>query len=191
MIKLYLYRLGGFLDKAALSSRAEKSRLISKTAYKLLADRLTEINIEPKICKTDRGKPYIENSSYHISISHSDDAVLLAVSNEQIGVDIEKSREFSPHAEKRLFSEKEKTYLSLDDRNYRATVLWTLREAVCKATGEGFADWFFNCEFVDDDCNILSVYNGYNLKVIEIDGYICTVATVSAVDDIEFFDSTL
>ena len=192
MIKLYLYRLGGFLNKASLNSKAEKNKLISKTAYELISERLTELTGEaPAIKKTDRGKPYIVDLPYHISISHCDDAVLFAISDDVIGVDIERPREFSDHAKKRIFSENEKKYISNGDENKRSTVLWTMREAVCKATGEGMSQWFFDCSFANEASELVTEYDIYNLRVIEISDYICTLASVSSFDDIMLFDEAL
>lgn len=192
MIKLYLYRLGGFLSKAALASKAERNKLISKTAYNLMLEKLYEITgVSQIIRKTPKGKPYPEDSSYNISISHCDEAIFFAISDSDIGVDIEMEREFSLHAEKRLFSDNERIFISSGDKKRRSIILWTLREAVCKATGEGFSEWFFNCSFADDFGKIAEKYENLNLKVFEKEDFICTVAAESDLKDIEFIDITL
>ncbi len=196
MIKLYLYRLDNFLSKFIDESRIAKSKAISKMAYELLCDKAEEYTGQrATICKTDRGKPYIENSNLHISLSHSDNAIFFALSDMPIGVDVEAPRSFSAHAAKRLFGEREMKFISSGDESTNATILWTKREAVCKATGEGFSDWFFNCEFVDNSEQLVDSYlrNGLllNLKTFILDSSICTAAAVSSFDNIEFFDSIL
>lgn len=196
MIKLYFYRLNKFLDDLANEPRNIKSKAISKKAYELLQAKLCEYTGQRlNILKTDRGKPYIENSSLCVSISHSDNAILLAISDNQIGVDTECPRQFSEHASKRLFSKTECDYIVHGEESLRATTLWTMREAICKATGEGFSNWFFDCELVQDSDNVLELFEHnallLNLKNFIIDNNICTVAAVSSIDDIEFFDCEL
>ncbi len=184
MIKLYIYNLGGFLNKAAFNSKAEKNRLMSEKAYELLSSKLSELfGNMPVIKKTDSGKPYIENLPVYISISHTGDMAFLAISDSEIGVDIERERAFSSHMTARLFSENELEYINNGDKNEHSTILWCLREAVCKATGEGFSEWFFSCSFADCNGNLLSKYGDYNLKVINNDGYICAVAGASPLEE--------
>ncbi len=196
MIKLYFYKLNQFLSDFINEPRNIKSKAISKKVYELLDTKLYEhIGQSLNILKTDRGKPYLENSSLHISISHSDNAVLFAISDNEIGVDTEAPRHFSDHASIRLFSIKECDYIAHGKEDIRATTLWTMREAICKAAGEGFSDWFFGCELVEDCENTLDSYShkelSLNLKSIFIDNHICTVAAVSSTDDIEIFISEL
>lgn len=192
MIKLYVYSLGGFLNKAALNSKTEINRVVSEKSYELLRNKLFELTgAIPEIKKTDRGKPYVANLPVYVSISHAGDMVFFAIADGEIGVDIELTREFSLHMKARLFSDNELNYIRKGDENERSTILWSLREAVCKATGEGFSEWFFSCSLVDSYGALLTRYGDFHLDFFENNGYICTVACILPTDKITLFTDSL
>lgn len=92
------------------------------------------------------GKPYLEGNPFFFSISHSGDYVLCAVSDREIGADIQKTdctgkcrerqladRFFSPAEVERLGQ-----YSDAETASYFYT-LWTRKEAYGKLTGAGVA----------------------------------------------------
>ena len=83
----------------------------------------------------DNGKPYIENDSINISISHTEKyvAVILDQSDE-VGIDIESlDRDFSA-VEKRALSEDEIDDLDDDkmEKNFQLAIYWCAKEAIFK-----------------------------------------------------------
>lgn len=84
--KLYNERLYAYtLLTAALAEQKENLYFSNK-----------EDKEEPKVCFTEKGKPYVEGCDCDISLSHTDGAVLVAVSTVRfmkIGVDIERIKE--------------------------------------------------------------------------------------------------
>ncbi len=111
------------------------------------------LNIVPeslKISADNNGKPYIENCKIHFNISHCENMLVYAFSDEEIGIDIERIRPISLNILKRFFSEEEQEYVlghipTQDDykkcentetleRFYR---IFTLKEAICKKSGIG------------------------------------------------------
>ena len=98
----------------------------------------------------DNGKPHIKNCEIHFNISHCEDVVVCAFSDEEIGIDIEKIRPISLNIIKRFYSEKEQKYVlghsptqkdfqkcedeEILERFYR---IYTLKEAICKKSGIG------------------------------------------------------
>ena len=111
------------------------------------------LNISPEalvILTEKNGKPYIENCPIHFNISHCENTLVYAFSDEEIGIDIEKIRAISLSVAKRFFSEEEQKYIfgfiptkedikSFDDiityeKFYR---IYTLKEAICKKSGIG------------------------------------------------------
>lgn len=91
------------------------------------------------------GKPYLEGDEICFNMSHSDEiAVYAFVRNRQIGVDVERIRNF-PEAENifsRFFSPYEnKVFKSLPDEQKQEAFFrcWTLKEAYIKAVGDGLA----------------------------------------------------
>lgn len=90
----------------------------------------------------ERGKPYFENLPLYFNLSHSGDYVLCAVSDGEVGADIQK---FQPVDEmklaKRFFSESEcQAMARCEETKERQCLffrLWTRKEAYGKLTGEG------------------------------------------------------
>lgn len=85
------------------------------------------------------GKPVSPGSGLHLSLAHTDDRALAAVSRRIVGVDIERIRD-KPLAllDYILHPEEREHILSLELGWPRTLFLcWTLKEALLKATGSG------------------------------------------------------
>ena len=111
------------------------------------------LNIKPEdlVILTDKnGKPYIEGYPIHFNISHCENILLCAFSDEEIGADIEKIKPISVSVLKSFFSEEEQKYVfgktlseySSDDNNTpeireKFYKIYTLKEAICKKSGIG------------------------------------------------------
>jgi 4'-phosphopantetheinyl transferase len=108
-------------------------------------------NIQPKswiFDHNDFGKPSIGNTisdSIQFNISHSQDFIVVAVTNEQtIGIDVECIRERKSFNDliDHCFNKEEQLYLFEDNSREvfeRFFQLWTLKEAYIKAFGKGLA----------------------------------------------------
>ena len=82
----------------------------------------------PEIALTSRGKPYFpEHTSVHFNISHTKGAVLVGVSDQDIGVDIEKIRPVSQRMMQRFAKDTPEMFFEE----------WVRREARSKRTGKG------------------------------------------------------
>ncbi len=81
----------------------------------------------------DNGKPYIENNSINISITHTDRFVAVILhESEDVGIDIESlDRDFSV-VEKKALSEDEIEDLDDDKRNEQLAIYWCAKEAIFK-----------------------------------------------------------
>ncbi len=112
-----------------------------ETAYKMLSYGLkklydiTEYNIE----KGEHGKPFIaEYPEIKFNISHCKGLVVCGFSDNDIGVDAELIRDFSPRVMERIFSAEEKEFvMSSEDKNRDFFRIWTLKEAYGKYLGTG------------------------------------------------------
>lgn len=98
------------------------------------------------IAMREKGKPFLVEKTIHFNLSHTKNLAILAVSkNTEIGVDIEQSKQSNSHLEiaKRFFHPEEYNYLkkinSEQLQQEAFFVLWTSKEAVLKATGEGIS----------------------------------------------------
>jgi phosphopantetheinyl transferase len=89
-----------------------------------------------RIQKQADGRPYIQlgEQFLHIGISHCLEAILVAVSDEQIGIDIEPTnRKVDDRLRTRILSPMERNALN----RVETLRLWTLKEAALKFTGTG------------------------------------------------------
>lgn len=84
------------------------------------------------------GKPFLPGCpSCRYNLSHSGTAVLLGISDQEIGVDIETIRVLSPRVLRRCFTPAETEWCGQDAA--KMTALWTQKEAYSKWSGQGLA----------------------------------------------------
>lgn len=92
-----------------------------------------------EVLRTAKGKPYLENGPF-VSVSHTGDIVVVAVSESEIGIDAErKDREVKKQEEliRKYFSERETEYANTREKFLE---IWTKKESYGKFTGEGLGD---------------------------------------------------
>jgi len=86
----------------------------------------------------ETGKPNLIDGK-HISISHSHEFSTIIISNESVGIDIEKQREKSVKIASKFIGGAEHNYLNRSDINLYIegiTILWCAKEAVFKICNE-------------------------------------------------------
>lgn len=86
------------------------------------------------------GKPYLKDAVLQFSLSYTHGACIIALSDNEIGADIERLCAAKPHVAKRCFTDSESKYLHQDEGLFdqRFYELWTQKEAYVKYTGSGF-----------------------------------------------------
>lgn len=161
------------------------ARIINKEkrALKIAADRLcrkaiyefcgaSSENIE--FCKNEYGKPYVKNLPVHFSISHSGSMAVCAVSNNEIGIDIEKIRPIRIKAAEKFASPEELRYIKSNQNGFFE--IWTLKEAYFKCIGTGLGADIKDVSFNVTNDKIICSEIGYKLSFYEAaDGYVCSV----------------
>ena len=98
-----------------------------------------------RICRSAYGKPSLEgHSSVHFNISHTAGAIVCAVSDRPVGIDMEKKRKINLRVMNWFFTDQERTYVlyEKDKQDERFTQIWTMKEAYVKYTGKGLAESF-------------------------------------------------
>ena len=93
------------------NERARKQALAAELLvfYSVKKLRPKNIPIPPLRAAGEFGKPYFtENNDFKFNISHSGDWAVIAVSDCEIGIDIEKIGKLRTNIEKRILHEKEK-----------------------------------------------------------------------------------
>lgn len=87
------------------------------------------------ICRTQKGKPYVEGLSVHFSVSHSDHVWVCLVGEQESGVDIQNRTHHNYDAiAKRFFQPEEK--LAVQEHGLEAFIgIWCRKEAFIKYYG--------------------------------------------------------
>ncbi len=156
MIKLYL---------AAANGRDEHTVGASLARFALYDTYASHAPLK----KDARGKPYFDGASVHVSISHSKGMCLAAVSDSEIGVDIELIKdgdaEHLTRLAERYFTKAEADCVSAapTERFYE---IWCAKESYIKYTGEGFSRPLSSFSVLDGKmCFSHFEYHGYHVAV--------------------------
>ena len=122
--------------------RFDKDKKLSCGVYLLLQKMLKEENIPNPIFKTEKyEKPYISNyKDIHFNLSHSGNTVCCAISDKEIGCDVE----FIDHeidldiAKNYFFNSEYENIMKSDNPSDEFFKYWVLKESYMKYTGLGF-----------------------------------------------------
>lgn len=125
-----------------------------------------------KFCENSRGKPFIaKNNLIKFNISHTRNIVSVAISENNVGIDVETSLSTTDKQIVQLidfcFSENEKIYINFGkpDYAYRFCEVWTRREAYFKCLGCGLSIKN-NKKDIPEDFHFLSIqYKNYTVNV--------------------------
>lgn len=158
--------------------------LIRSSLSKILNCKPSEVILK----KTPSGRLELESAVLSFNLSHSNDIVILAVSENKIGIDIElvKPRNFLAVAEY-LFNEKEIAILKKSDtflaRNFYS--YWTLKEAFVKCNGKQILDRSAQFGGILEGKKIISTWNDeYQLLTFSIEkNYIVSVVLKTLNDE--------
>ena len=137
--------------------------LVGEILAKVAIKKTFGIDIaKQKLVYTEHGKPYlIDYPDIHFNISHSAECVVCAVSNNPVGVDVQKIGEYNFDIAKRVCNEKELVQIENSlDKASEFTKLWTQKEAVLKMYGVGIASG-----------DIKNCLDGHNIQSKRIEDY--------------------
>lgn len=140
-----LYEMSSNARKAKTDRfRFRKDKILSVGAEALLRHALRELGIpweEPVYSYGENMKPYLAwQEGIFFNISHAGEYVMLAVSDAEVGCDIEKIGPVSPGVARLTLSPEERQRLAACDEAGKELLFcryWVLKESYLKATGEG------------------------------------------------------
>jgi 4'-phosphopantetheinyl transferase len=116
--------------------------LLGECIARWALSRSTGIPPEKQVIqRTEKGKPWLNaESAPFFNVSHSGEWIVVALSEQNVGVDVERIRTPVYRVAKRYFSPKEVRFLNaLDepDKKLYFFDLWTLKESYLKLLGKG------------------------------------------------------
>lgn len=170
MATFYLYKAENSTDRQYLSDFGKT--IIKYIFFKTYGEKLCDNDI----LKNENGKPYTQKKpDFHFSISHSENAVAVAFSKDQIGIDIEKIRNTNLKVANRFFTPEEQEYIKSDTALSRTRFfeIWTKKEAVIKKSGLKLRD--------------IKTAKSEHITTFLEDGYVISVCTEKS-EKIEFID---
>lgn len=132
------------IDRASrfLKQEDKENYLLRKYALRIILGNFSgRPPAEIRYHKTENKKPAIANIQFNTS--HTKGYAVIAVSQETVGIDIEYLNRDFDYSDllPSCFSAEESRLISLsEDMQQRFYILWTRKEALIKATGEGLAE---------------------------------------------------
>lgn len=129
--------------KKALQYKKLDDRKRSVLAFVLLQRALREeygITEVPEFVYNEFGKPSLPNLPIYFSLSHCKDAVACAVSDHNIGIDVESIVPYNPDMARRVCTADELKMLDQSsNKDVEFIKLWTVKEAISKYEGMGLS----------------------------------------------------
>lgn len=150
----------------------KKLSLYSDLLVRILACQILHLNNDCiEFEQNDFGKPYIKGArDFHYNISHTRNAIAVAISDTPIGIDIEKITNAELKIVNRFFTAKEQIYINKNKKetNKLFYQIWTKKEAYIKFIGKGLAVQL-------DSFDVLENKISRHISTFELDDYIISV----------------
>ena len=167
---LPMERLSDERRDKALRYRFTLSRKLSVGVYLLLCLALKEeYGIEEAVLFSynENGKPFLKDYPHiHFNLSHCKKALACAVSDSEVGVDVQDIRPVSEKVAKRVLTENEYTgYKAAQSPDEYFCEIWAVKESFLKRTGQG----------IREDLRKISAESITKKTVYSGDGYFCCV----------------
>ena len=169
-----------------LHSKDKDSFICRRTALRILLGRYTGLEpAEIEFIPGKNKKPELKNhANIYFNVSHSEELILIAISDKSIGVDIEHIKPELNSAEvlKYAFNEQEITFIN-DSKQPADSFfeLWTRKEALTKASSKGLDDDLCKIPSLDGEHKlnkeIIALEGDWQLNSFKIDKeYIASIA---------------
>ena len=98
--------------------------------------------------KANEKPSLVSESEMYFNISHSGNYVALALSEMEVGCDIQEIRPYNPKVAKRNYSQKETEFIEKSHNKDESFIrFWALKESVLKFTGMGISGGLSNYDF--------------------------------------------
>ena len=171
----HLSSLPVWRKEKALQYKKLDDRKRSVLAFVLLQRALREeysIAEVPEFVYNEFGKPSLPNLPIHFSLSHCKDAIACAVSDHNIGIDVESIAPYNPDVARRVCTAAELEMLEQSaNKDVDFIKLWTMKEAISKYEGMGLSLPF--CEIKTENYAVASRILGESNCIVSVCGDGC------------------
>ena len=139
----FFLRQAHFINPENLQRISHPQARLQWLASRLLLYRVLGPDHYKNLQKDSVGKPISENESFELSISHSDELVAIAISQQPIGIDIQRISAKMERIAHKFVPEKElETLMGMSKLSLETLhVHWGTKEALFKAYGKGQLDF--------------------------------------------------
>lgn len=165
-----------YYSKASIQrkEKIDAFRFINDSKLSLMAEMLlryalkeNKLNEDINYLYNENKKPYLKDNIY-FNLSHSGDYAICAISENEVGCDIEKIKDVNLKIAKRFFYEEEYNNVLKDNKLFFR--YWTLKESYLKAKGIGIKG--LDNAKIDIESSTINNDNKYHLYELNIiDGY--------------------
>jgi 4'-phosphopantetheinyl transferase len=159
--KIYIASLSDYDDKKIIESyELIKDKFIAESKIshrkeslmgRLILDKaMKNLNAgEYTVTYSGNEKPVFKSGkSLYFNISHSADYVTLAISDSEVGCDIQEIRPYNPRVAGRNYCQKETELIENSDEKDEVFIrLWALKESILKFTGKGLSGGLSSYDF--------------------------------------------
>lgn len=129
-----------------LNKKVRQTKLLSETLTRQLINQTWGLSSKDyQLVKGEHGKPYlkVQNISAHFNISHSGDYIICAISDQNVGIDIELCGKPRLNVARHFFHPQEIALLNktTDEKLQQKLFfnLWSVKESYLKYTGSGLS----------------------------------------------------
>lgn len=179
-----LFRAVSLKDTSLFRLEGMKSEEHQKgfLAVRMLLQHLGYIDYD--LTYDEAGKPHLSDDK-HISISHSHEFSCICISDELMGIDLEKLKEKTLKIAPRFMEVQHLENLSISEQIEKATVIWGVKESIFKIKNEkgiSFPEHIFENEFClpDGKCSAELHFNNtiekFKIHFYKVEDYIFVCA---------------
>ena len=134
----------------------------------------------PEILLEEFGKPYFKDQGLHFNISHSGEYLAIAISEQPVGVDIQKPKKIEEGMYRKVVQSREEILIG-EEREKDFLRLWALKESFVKADGRGLRISMKDYWFEQENGQYFVNYGGqrcaytFNIEEALVEGYVISV----------------
>ncbi|MEK6616384.1 MAG: 4'-phosphopantetheinyl transferase superfamily protein [Bacteroidota bacterium] len=122
-------------DVSQLNSFSYEHRKKEWLVSRILAEKLTGEK-DTQIIYDEHGKPCLENSTLHISLSHSHNLLAVIIDKQETGIDIELIKPKVIRIKEKFMNEAELNSLQKENQEEQLTIYWCAKESLYKLYGK-------------------------------------------------------